>query len=174
MGGFNQEKHLKPLLAVILAVLLLGGVLLYSSYQQNLQRLDRKITAARKERVQLKKSLQEYRQLENRLRRIKQKNPNAPRTNLISTVENASQQISARSQLIYVRPQPDKIRDDLVEEGVEIKLEKLKLHQLVELLYQFENNNQHIKVSQLRIRTRFDNPQQLDTSIILSRFNEEH
>ena len=93
--------------------------------------------------------------------------------NLIATVENASQQVGTRNQLLYVRPQPDKAREDLIEEGVEIRLEKLQLQQLVELLYQFESQKQAVKVSQLRVRTRFDNPELLDTVMTLSRFKEQ-
>ncbi|WP_020675241.1 hypothetical protein [Geopsychrobacter electrodiphilus] len=173
MAGFDQEKHLKPLIAVCLALLLLGSGWLYNSHQQHLAQLDRKIASARNELTELGKTLQEYRQLENQLHKMRPQKSNSTNTNLISTVENATEQVGARSLLIYVRPQPDKARDDLIEEGVEIKLEKMKLHQLVELLYQFDNTGQKLNVSQLRIRTRFDNPEQLDTSIILSQFKEK-
>jgi len=171
MGRFEQEKHLKPLIAAVLILLLLGIGWLYTSHQQRLKRLDRKIDSAQHDLAQLNVSLQEFRDLEKQLQRIKPDSSAAQR-NLISTVEDATQQISARSQLIYVRPQPDKARGDLTEEGVEIKLEKLQLHQLVELLYQFDQSGQILKVDQMRIRTRFDNPDLLDTSITLSRFRE--
>ena len=172
MSGFEQEKHLKPLIALVLILLLLCMGWIYTSHQQRLSRFDRKIESAKIELGQLHSSVQEYLVLETQLERLKPKNSRAAQSNLISTVENATEQISARSQLSYVRPQPDKTREGLVEEGVEIKLEKLQLHQLVELLHQFDQSDQILKVSQLRVRTRFDNPDQLDTSITLSRFRE--
>jgi len=172
MGGFEQEKHLKPLLAALLVLLLLCLGWAYTSHQQQLERFDRKIESARNELMQLNVSLQEYLQLELQLQKLKPKR-SSTQNNLISTVENATEKVSARSQLSYVRPQPDKTRDDLTEEGVEIKLEKLQLHQLVELLYQFDQSDQVLKVSQLRVRTRFDNPEQLDTLMTLSRFREK-
>jgi general secretion pathway protein M len=172
MAGFDLEKHLKPLVAGGLALFLIGAGWLYSSHQQRLTQLDRKIESARGELNELGETLQTYRPLENQIQKMKPKSSNNT-DNLISAVENAAQQVEARSQLIYVRPQPDKTQGDLVEEGVEIKLEKLKLHQLIELLYQFNKTDQRLKVAQLRIRTRFDNPEQLDTSIILSRFKEK-
>lgn len=173
MGGFEQEKHLKPLIATLLILLLLGMGWAFTRHQQRLERYERKIDSARKELVQLNVALLDYQELKMQLQKLKPEGSTAAQHNLITTVEDATQQVSARSQLIYVRPQPDKTRDDLVEEGVEIKLEKLRLHQLVELLYQFDQSAQVLKVAQLRVRTRFDNPEQLDTSITLSRFREK-
>jgi hypothetical protein len=172
MAGIDLERHLKPLVAGGLALLLLGTAWLYSLHQQRLTQLDRQISAARSELTELGQNLQEYHQLENQLRRMRPPG-NTGNSNLITTVENAAERVGARSQLIYVRPQPDKTRDDLIEEGVEIKLEKMQLHQLVELLFQFDKSGPQLNVSQLRVRTRFDNPEQLDTSIILSQLKEK-
>jgi predicted negative regulator of RcsB-dependent stress response len=172
MGGFEQEKHLKPLIAAVIILLLLCFGWIYSSHQQRLKRFERKVESALNELTQLNVSLLEYQDLEQQLQALKS-GSSATQRNLIATVEDATERVSARSQLIYVRPQPDKTREDLIEEGVEIKLEKLELHQLVELLYQFDQSGQKLKVSQLRVRTRFDNPEQLDTSITLSRFREK-
>lgn len=171
MSGFDREKHLRPLLIAALALLLLCGFWLYNSHQQALHKLERKASAAREELAQLQQSIREYRELESKLQQLSPQS--AAATNLITTVESATQQVGARSQLLYVRPQPDKVRADLIEEGVEIKLEKLFLSQLVELLYQLESVQQQLQVSQLRIRTRFDNPEQLDTVMVLSRFREK-
>ena len=171
MSGFDREKHLKPLLIGAIAILLLCGFWIYTSHQQALQRLEHKTAAAQRELQQLHESLNEYRRLASSLQQVD--NDTAGNINLIAEVENATQQIGARSQLLYVRPQPDKVREDLVEEGVEIRLERLLLNQLVELLYQFETAKQRLNISQLRVRTRFDNPEQLDTVMTLSRLREK-
>ena len=173
MSGFDREKHLRPLLIGGVALLLLSAFLLYSNHQQTLQRLERQATAARSELANFQTSLAEYRSLESKLGQVGMESPAGGALNLIAAVENATQQIGARSQLLYVRPQPDKVRDDLIEEGVEIKLERLQLNQLVELLYQLESVQKGLKVSQLRVRTRFDNEAQLDVIMVLSRFREK-
>lgn len=172
MSSFEREKHLKPLIAVSFALLLIGGMLSYSSYQRGLENLDRKIAGARSELAQLQSSLREYRTLDAHLLKLKRESNATATHNLITTVEDAAERVDARSQLVYVRPQPDKPHEDLTEEGVQIRLVKLQLHQLVQLLHQFEQVGQRLKVSQLRVRTRFDNSEQLDTSMILSRFRE--
>ncbi len=172
MSGFDRERHLKPLIAAGLVLLLIGSVLIYDSYKQTLKRLDRKVTSARNDLSQLEVSLQQYRELDARLRKLKRQSNATAGRNLITTVENAAEKIDARNQLVYVRPQPDKTHEDLTEEGVEIRMVKLQLHQLVELLHQFDQIGQRLKVSQLRIRTRFDDQELLDTSMILSRFRE--
>lgn len=172
MGGFEQEKHLKPLIAGVLILILLGISWIYTSHQHRLERLDRKIESAQNEVTQFNVFLQDYLELEMQLNNLSLGSSSTTQKNLISTVEDATEKISARGQLSYVRPQPDKTREGLIEEGVEIKLKKLRLHQLVELLYQFDQSDQLLKVSQLRVRTRFDSPAQLDTSMTLSRFRE--
>ena len=173
MSGFDRDKHLKPMFAVVIGMLILAGIWIYNSHQQTLNNLARKTTAANRELIELQGLLQEYRVLENKLKNMAPMNSATGAQNLIATVENASQQVGTRNQLLYVRPQPDKAREDLIEEGVEIRLEKLQLQQLVELLYQFESQKQALKVFQLRVRTRFDNPEQLDTVMTLSRFKEQ-
>lgn len=172
MGSFEREKHLKPLVAGIVVSLLVCCVWAYSSYQQALERLDRRIMSTERELSQFDDYLQDFRELESRLRKLKPGQTKGAGQNLISTVEDATERIAARSQLIYVRPQPDKNRDGLTEEGVEIKLEKLQLPQLVELLYRFDQVVPPLRVSQLRLRTRFESADQLDTAMLLSRFRE--
>lgn len=173
MSGFDRDKHLKPLLAAGIILILLTGFWVYNSHLQTLDKLVRRTAAADRELQQFQELLQEYRKLEAKLKNVAPTKATAEVQNLIATVENASQQVGTRNQLLYVRPQPDKTREDLIEEGVEIRLEKLQLQQLVELLYQFESQEQAVKVSQLRIRTRFDTPELLDTVMTLSRFKEQ-
>ena len=172
MSWFDPDKHLRPLIALGLTLVFLGAFLAWDGYSRMLENLDRKIAASRKDIVKFGEEVGKYRALESQLRAMSTSTRGAGADSLISTVENAADRINARSQLLYVRPQPDKPHDGIVEEGVEIRLEKLQLDQLVELLHLFEQTGRSLRVSQLRIRTRFDNPEQLDTSMILSRFRE--
>ncbi|NCO50616.1 MAG: hypothetical protein GW875_00770 [Deltaproteobacteria bacterium] len=172
MSGFDRDKHLRPLLLGLVGLALLSLGWAYSGYRQSLTRLERQTRAATVELAAFEAALADYRQSEAQLKRQQLAGGGQSDVSLISTVETATQQIDARSQLIFVRPQPDKARDGLVEEGVEIKLEKLKLSQLVELLYQFEKSQGQMRVSQLRLRTRFESPDLLDAVMILSRLKE--
>jgi len=169
MSGFDRDKHLKFLVAGGLILFVLCVLWGYRSYQRSLTRLESKISAAHREIETMNGLVQEYRQAAVRLQGL---NPAQQGPNLIASVENAAQKAGARGLLLYVRPQPDKVNEDIVEEGVEIRLEKLDLQQLVELLYDFETSSSQLNVKQLRIRTRFDNPEQLDTVIVLSRLRE--
>ncbi len=172
MNGFDREKQLKYLLVGAAVVVLLGVFWGYRSYQRALVDLERKTATTRAELAQLDELLQDYRRLTFQLQDINPRQEAQEHYNLIATVENAAQQVGARSLLLYVRPQPDRVRDDLIEEGVEIRLERLRLPQLVELLYHFDSEPARLTVKQLRIRTRFDNPEELDTVMMLSRLRE--
>lgn len=160
------------------ALILIGGAILlmvllawwgWGAHRDSLARLDRQVEAARSELKGFDAKLMEYQALERSLNALK---VGSRGKSLISSVEDAAAAVDARAQLAYVRPQPDNNRDGLVEESVEIRLEKLQLNQLVELLYRFETARSALKISQLRLRTRFENPAQLDAVILLSRFRE--
>lgn len=170
MSGFDRDKHLKPLLAGGIALFILLLFWGYSSYQRAFDQLERKTRSAQNELQQFQQDIQVYRQLEGE---FPDTQGPAENQNLITMVENATQQAGTRNQLLYVRPQPDRTSGEVIEERVEIRLENLQLRQLVELLFQFESTQQLLKVSQLRIKSRFDNPNLLDTVMTLSRFKEQ-
>lgn len=144
----------------------------YDSYRQSLQRMDRKIASVRNEMKQLDGLFKEYRQLEGVLQGLGPISRDDG-TNLIATVEDAAQKARAKSSLLYVRPQPDRVREEYVEEAVDIRLDQLQLQQLVAMLYQFEKRSAQLKVKHLRVRTRFDNPDSIDAVMTLSRIKEK-
>lgn len=170
MSDFYREYG-KFVIITVLALFALGCFWGYGSYRNTLKSLDRKASAAKAEIEQLSRLLQEYRVAATELRTLGPVSESG-NDNLIATVERAAQEADARSSLIFVRPQPDRAHDGFVEEGVEIRLEQLQLQQLVALLYYFETQTQQLKVRQLRVRTRFDDPDRLDTVMTLSRVVE--
>lgn len=151
--------------------MLLCGLWGYLGYQDLLRDMDRRISAAHTDLVGMEELLLEYGRLERTLRESGLTGQTMDQ-NLIAMVEEAVQKISARDKLLYVRPQPDMAYEQLIEEGVEIRLERLELRQLTELLFRFVNQRQ-LTVSLLRIRPRLDDPDRLDTVMTLSRFREK-
>jgi general secretion pathway protein M len=60
------------------------------------------------------------------------------------------------------------MRDGYREERVEIKLEKLRLPELVRLLHALETAAAPLRVTTLRVTTRFEDRNLLDVSALIS------
>ena len=87
---------------------------------------------------------------------------------LFSFIEATEAQVASKENLVYMRPQPSVDQNEFREESVEIKLEKIRLDQLVQLLYEIESANAFLKVKTLRVKTRFDNKSELDAVMTIS------
>jgi general secretion pathway protein M len=89
---------------------------------------------------------------------------------LFSFVEAITAQAATKENLVYMRPQPVSVQEDFKEESVEIKLERIRLDQLVRLLYEIDAANAYLQVKNLRIKTRFDDQSQLNAVLTISSY----
>ncbi|MDA2920036.1 hypothetical protein MYX76_11195 [Desulfobacterota bacterium AH_259_B03_O07] len=64
--------------------------------------------------------------------------------------------------------------DDLYnEKSVDVEIKKIPLNKMVDLLYKIQIRPSFLKVSKLRIRTRFDEPDLMDVNFRISNFKFE-
>ena len=78
--------------------------------------------------------------------------------------------MASKENLVYMRPQPASTQDGYREDSVEIKLEKIRLDQLVRLLYDIQNADAFLQVKNMRVKTRFDNRTLLDVVLTVSAY----
>jgi len=81
---------------------------------------------------------------------------------LFAFVEGVAGRFTSRENLASMRPQPPSMQGEFREESVEVRLEKVRLGQLVQLLYAIDTAEAHLKVKELRIKGRFDDRSLLD------------
>ena len=92
---------------------------------------------------------------------------------LISVVEDilVSQQIDRGSFSIKDSNTSAPAIDDFYsEKSVDVEIRKIPLNKIVDLLYKVQVRPSLLKVSNLRIRTRFDNPDLIDVNFRISSF----
>jgi general secretion pathway protein M len=92
---------------------------------------------------------------------------------LISVVEDilVNEQIDRGSFSIKDSNTSAPAIDDLYnEKSVDVELRKIPLNKIVDLLYKVQAGQSLLKVSNLRIRTRFDNPDLIDVNFRISSF----
>lgn len=151
---------------VVLVTVLVFGII--SPYQNGMDQLDRKI-ASRQEQLRETEALsRRYQQLQQKLNEARQWLNRGEAFSLFSFIEDLSGRVASKENLVYMRPQPSSTKDGFREEAVEIKLEKIQLRQLVQLLYQIESAQAYLQVKNLRLKTRFDDRTLLDATLTVS------
>lgn len=89
---------------------------------------------------------------------------------LISVVEKVLIDAEVERGSFSINSRADTSGDLYDEKSVDIELKKLSLNKAVDVLYKIQTNPSFLKVSKLRIRTRFDNPALMDASFRVSTF----
>jgi general secretion pathway protein M len=154
-------------IVVIAAILFLGVV---APYQNALALLDTKIEARQRQVKDVQHLRHEYLLLQRQLAEAEKKLAKGENFSLFSFVEAITAQAATKENLVYMRPQPVSVQEDFKEESVEIKLERIRLDQLVRLLYEIDAANAYLQVKNLRIKTRFDDQSQLNAVLTISSY----
>lgn len=152
----------------VLAAFFYAGVI--APYRSALQRLDARIAARQRQVGELAALQREYLLLQRQLGEAERRLAKADTFSLFAFVEGLAGQIVSKENLVSMRPQPATVREDLREEAVEIRLEKIRLDQLVRLLYAVDSNEAFLTVKNLRVKTRFDNRSQLDVVLTIASY----
>lgn len=153
---------------VVLATVVAFGLIL--PYQEALARLDSRIATRQKQVREVQALQQEYRILKRQLAQAQSRLDQSRGFSLFSFIESQTTQVATKENLVYMRPQQTAVREDRKEESVEIKLEKLRLDQLVRFLYGIESADAYLQVKNLRVRSRFDDRSLLDATMTISSF----
>lgn len=172
MANLSQRDRV----ALIVGGVFVFGTLLYigliAPYQEAIARLDQQITGRQRQLREVQSLQQEYRQLQRQVSAQEGRMARRPDFSLFAFVEEISLREGAKEKLVYVRPKEGVSQEGWQQEGVEIRLEKIALNQLVQLLYQVVSADYPVQIKNLRIRTRFDDRSLLDASIELASFRK--
>jgi general secretion pathway protein M len=153
---------------VVLVTLLVFGLIL--PYHEAMARLDSRIAVRQKQVREVQALQQEYRALQQQLAVAQNRLSRSRGFSLFSFLESQTARVATKENLIYMRPQQTAAREGRQEESVEIKLEKLRLDQLVHFLYGIESADAYLQVKNLRVRTRFDDRSLFDATMTISSF----
>ncbi len=157
--------------AVILVVFLWLGV--FAPYQEAMSRLDGSIASRQRQLEQVREVRQEYLQLQREMAEAEKRLVGKQAGfSLFSFIEEITGNIGVRENLVSMRPQSSPTQGEYREESVEIRLERIGLDQLVRLLYAIETADVFLNVRAMRVKPRFDNRSQLDTTLTVSYYQK--
>jgi len=89
---------------------------------------------------------------------------------ILSYLESLAKRLQVQDRIVQMKPRPGESTRYYKENAVEIRMEKVRLPDLTRYLFQVENSPELLRVKQLQIRPRFDDPDLLDVRFQVSAY----
>ncbi len=90
----------------------------------------------------------------------------AKRGPLLTDIENITKRTNLSSKMVSLKPQAGVQAAEFTESIVEIKLDNITLYDIVNYVYQLEQDG--LRIKKLNFKPRFDNPKVLSATILVS------
>lgn len=164
-----REKIAVALAAVVVSLtVLIAGIIL--PYRAAMTRLDERI-ASRQEQILAGRTLAgRIKALQGEVASAERKLQGTQSAPLVSTIEGMIAEIAGKTALLGIRPQPSTPPAGFRQETIEIKLEKIRLEQLVRLLHSIDSAKMALQTESVKMRPRFEDPGLLDVTLVVSSF----
>ncbi len=165
----TREQAIVGVGSVFLAVLgfWLG---VYEPTKAHLALLDRKVAAKRAEHKEIQDLALRFQRLREQIEGIESHLRRSRQFSILSYLEGLAKRQQVQNRIVQMKPRPGEITRYYRENAVEIKMEKVRLAELVRYLYQVETSPELLRVKQLQIRSRFDDPDLLDVRFQVSAY----
>lgn len=170
LNNLTQRERLFVLVGGLALLAVLVYLTVIEPYRQMLDHLDRQISAGRQQVADALVLKQELLQLQTELGRARNQGGARKDFALIPFVENLAIRIASKENLVNMRPQPPATVEDLTEEAVNIKLEKLSLEQLVRMLHAIDSADAYLQVKNLQLKRRFEDVSLLDATMTIATY----
>ena len=170
--ALNSERDRR---AIYIGAALLSFFILmafYNTFVKNSNKYQNQSTALEEQFIKVKSLKNEYKQSKQRLDELS-KTVKREDEALISVVEKilVDNQIERTSFSIKDSKLGESYSDQISDEStVQVTLRKIPFNKVVDILYSIQNRDSFLKVSNLRLKTKFDKPEQVDASFKLSTF----
>ncbi len=90
----------------------------------------------------------------------------AKRGPLLTEIENLTKRANLSGKMVSLKPQAGVQTEEFKESIVEIKLDNVTLYDIVNYLYQLEQDG--LRIKKLNFKPRYDNPKLLNSTILVS------
>lgn len=170
--SLNSERDRRAIYigAAIVAFFILMGF--YNTFVKNSNKYQNQSSALEEQLIKVKSLKNEYKQSKQRLDELS-KSVKKEDEALISVVEKilVDNQIDRTSFSIKDSKLGESYSDEIFDEStVQVDLRKIPFNKVIDVLYSIQSRDSFLKVSNLRLKTKFDKPEQVDASFKLSTF----
>jgi len=164
-----REKVVLAVATVVLTLtILIAGILL--PYQGAMARLDQRIASRQEQLLEARSLVQRIRGMQDEVAIAERKLQAAQAAPLVSTLEGLVATMVGKETFFAIRPQPSTAPQGFRQEKVEMQLEKVRLDQLVRLLYAIDSAKSSLQTESVKMRPRFEDPALLDVTLVVSSF----
>ena len=157
----------------IAAALLLGvgfwlGV--WEPLRDHLALLDRKVEAKHAEYLEIQELAGRFGRLKGSIEGIEAHLRRSREFSILSYLEGLAKREQVKDRIVQMKPKGGESTRFYRENTVEIKMEKVRLTELGAYLFKVENSPELLRVKQVQIRPRFDDPDLLDVRFQVSAY----
>jgi len=167
LSKLSQREQIMVAAGAIICVVTAVYLLVFSPYRTAMEKLDRKIAVRQQQLKQVKQLQAECATAQATINKLQQCG-SADGFALFSFVENQIIKIAGRGNLTAMRPLSSIKHDNVTEETVEVKIERVSLNQIVQLLQNIDNAPVTLQVKKIQLKVRYDDVKQLDASMHIS------
>ena len=171
--SLSTREKLMVFAGAVCCVITLGYFAMIQPYNEAIEQLDSKIASRAKQLQHVQQLQQQYQRIQTQINSLENRQQTTDNFSLFSFIESHVTRIARRENLTAMRPLPATSHDKMTEQSVEIKLEKVSLGQMMQLLQTIDSAPAALQVKTLQLKVRFDNPQQLDSSMRISAYSKK-
>jgi general secretion pathway protein M len=155
--------------AVVFVGLALIFALIVNPALEKKQRYIRMALDKRQDLAQFREYASEYRSLQSSLAEIEKKVASSSSdTSLLAAMESNARKLGLAERIASMKPFTSELDSGMVQSSVEMRVEKIDLKGLVEFMEAIETGPNMAVTTRLRIKTRFDDPALIDTTILVT------
>jgi len=168
----NREKWL-----VLGAAVFVGSALVYALILNPLMEKERRFIqmaeATQQDLALFNEFALEYRSLRSSLAEVERKVASASsEMSLLAAMESNARKLGLADRIASMKPFSSELESGMVQSSVEMRVEKVDLSGLVRFIEAIETGPDMAMTTRLRIKARFDDPELLDTTLLVTKLEK--
>ena len=160
----EQRDKKTLIIGGITAAIILFTVFVVSPLTSDLARKRELLPKKERDLVEMRVLKDQYLEMQKRLQQAQA--AAAKRGPLLTEIENITKRANLASKMVSLKPQEGVQTEEFKESIVEIRLDSITLYDIVNYLYQLEQDG--LRIKKLNFKPRFDNPKVLNATILVS------
>lgn len=166
--GMSPREQTMALVGAAVALVLVI-VLPITIASNRIGKLEREVADGRKQFKGIMRAVETYDAKKTQLAQLQQTLASGYDAALTTTLESMAEQAGIKDRIDSLKEKAAAPSDLMEESAVDVRLKRVTLEQLVDVLYAIEHHPEKIlRLKQLSIKPRFDNKQELDVSFTVS------
>jgi len=114
----------------------------------------------------------EYLLLANGMKSLENRLPQSNQFSLLSYIEKIAEQNQVRDKIVNIRSMTAVLQLPYQEIPMEVKMEAIPLARIISFLATIETAPYYLRIKRLNMKTRYDEPDQLDVTFVVSAYEK--